>query len=54
MGLTIEKRKSIPKEVPIGWVGKPEHIADGVIFLLRNDYITGQVINISGGRLIGI
>jgi len=52
--LTEEQRKNIKKEVPIGWIGKPEHIAESVVFLLKNDYITGQVINVSGGRLIGI
>jgi 3-oxoacyl-[acyl-carrier protein] reductase len=54
LGLTEEQRRNIRKEVPVGWVGRPEHIADGVIFLLRNDYVTGQVLNISGGRLVGL
>jgi 3-oxoacyl-[acyl-carrier protein] reductase len=44
----------IQQEVPIGWLGQPEHIAHCVLFLLQNDYITGQVINVSGGRLIGM
>ena len=49
-----EQLADIRKEVPVGWIGKPEHIASGVIFLLRNDYVTGQVLNISGGRMIGL
>jgi len=44
----------IKQEVPIGWLGQPAHIAHCVLFLLQNDYITGQVVNVSGGRLIGI
>jgi 3-oxoacyl-[acyl-carrier protein] reductase len=44
----------IQQEVPLGWLGQPEHIAHCVLFLLENDYMTGQVINISGGRLIAI
>ncbi len=54
LALTEAQRSRIPEEIPLGWVGKPEHIAEGVLFLLRSDYITGQVINISGGRLIGM
>jgi 3-oxoacyl-[acyl-carrier protein] reductase len=44
----------IQQEIPLGWVGQPEHIAHAVLFLLENDYVTGHTINISGGRLIGI
>jgi len=52
--LTEEQKKNIKKEIPIGWIGRPEHIAQCVVSLLKNDYITGQVINVSGGRLIGV
>jgi len=54
LGFTEEQKKNIKQEVPIGWIGQPEHIAHCVLFLLQNDYITGQVVNVSGGRLIGI
>jgi 3-oxoacyl-[acyl-carrier protein] reductase len=49
-----EQKLEVRKEVPVGWIGKPAHIADGVLFLLRNDYVTGQILNISGGRMIGL
>ena len=32
--------------------GQPEEIAKAVIFLIKNDYITGQVLNVDGGRVI--
>jgi len=32
--------------------GKPAHIADAVIFLARNSYITGAVLPVDGGRLL--
>ncbi len=52
--------KKIPKEVldkylenvPLKRMGKTEEIAHAVVFLLENDYITGQVINVNGGLLI--
>ena len=52
--LTNEQKSNITREIPVGWLGQPEHIAHCVLFLLENDYITGQVVNVSGGRLIGI
>jgi len=40
------------KNIPEKRLGKPEEIAKAVIFLLKNDYITGQVININGGLFV--
>ncbi len=36
--------------IPAGRVGTPEEIAKAVIFLTKNDYITGQTLNVDGGR----
>ena len=38
--------------IPAGRVGTAEEIAAAVIFLIKNDYITGQTLNIDGGRCI--
>ena len=38
--------------IPAGRFGEPAEIAEAVIFLLGNDYITGQVLNVDGGRCI--
>ncbi len=46
--------KTIKETVPLQRMGLPEEVADAVIFLLQNDYITGEVINISGGRFMSI
>ena len=32
--------------------GHPQNIADAVLFLIRNDYITGAVLPVDGGRLL--
>ena len=34
---------------PLGRIGEPEDIANAVLFLISNDYITGETISISGG-----
>lgn len=42
------------RQIPIGKFGKPEDIADMVVFLAseKADYITGQVISVDGGMNI--
>jgi NAD(P)-dependent dehydrogenase (short-subunit alcohol dehydrogenase family) len=36
--------------VPLKRHGDPEDIADAVVFLVKSDFITGQVIYVDGGR----
>jgi 3-oxoacyl-[acyl-carrier protein] reductase len=38
--------------VPVGRFGTVEEIADVVLMLVRNGYITGQTIHINGGRYL--
>jgi acetoacetyl-CoA reductase len=43
-------RSQILARIPMGRVGKPEEIANAVLFLAaQGDYITGQQINVNGG-----
>lgn len=46
-----EKKQQL-KFIPIGRIAEPKDITDAIIFLLENDYITGQVLNVDGGRCI--
>jgi len=49
-----EQQELLPK-VPLARLGKLEDIARAVLFLLAHgDYITGQVINVDGGRTLFI
>lgn len=47
-------RDSLVKSIPMGRIGKPEDIANIVVFLAseKSDYITGQVINVDGGMVM--
>lgn len=36
--------------VPMKKHGNPKDIADAVIYLLKSDFVTGQIINVDGGR----
>ena len=38
-----------PALIPIGRFGKVEEVADVVVLLAANGYITGQTINVNGG-----
>lgn len=38
--------------IPLDRFGSPKEVAETVIFLITNDYITGQVLNVDGGRCI--
>ncbi len=44
-------REEMKKNIPLGYFGAPEDVANAVIFLASSDadYITGQVLHINGG-----
>jgi 3-oxoacyl-[acyl-carrier protein] reductase len=46
-----EYRQRVLLEIPLGRLGLPENVADGVLFLASkmSDFITGETININGG-----
>jgi 3-oxoacyl-[acyl-carrier protein] reductase len=48
---TNEETDEISAEIPMGRMGRPDEIADGVCYLLSEEssYITGQVLAINGG-----
>jgi pteridine reductase len=45
-------KKALLQQIPLKRRGTPEAIADTVLFLATNDYITGEVIRVDGGRLL--
>ena len=38
-----------PDRIPVGRFGTIDEVADVVLMLARNGYITGQTINVNGG-----
>ena len=46
-----EYRQQVLSKIPLGRLGIPENVADGVLFLASklSDFITGETININGG-----
>ncbi|HEX4741081.1 MAG TPA: SDR family oxidoreductase [Caulobacteraceae bacterium] len=38
--------------LPVGHAGEPEEIAQAYLYLMRQTYVTGQVVNVEGGGLL--
>src|SRR3954452_15667391 len=54
-GLGDEFKQNAVKMIPLGRVGTPEEVASAVAFLASEEasYITGHVLNVNGGMLMG-
>ena len=39
----------LKQRVPVGRLGKPDEVADFALAVLRNGYITNQVMSVDGG-----
>ena len=51
-GDSPQYQQAIIDQVPLCRRGDPHNIADTALFLASNDYITGEVIHVDGGRLL--
>lgn len=49
--LTEKQKEGLSGQIPLGYLGKPQDIADAVAFLASDQagYITGQVLGVNGG-----
>ena len=49
-----DELSDIKNEIPLGFFGTPEHVADAVGFLASDsaEYITGQILAVNGGMVI--
>lgn len=52
--LTAGDMQALADETPLGRIGRPEDVAEGVFFLASSaaDFITGQVLPVDGGMVI--
>ncbi len=52
LSLKEEVKSLFTEQVPLKRFAEPREISEGVLFILKNDYFTGEVIEISGGARI--
>jgi NAD(P)-dependent dehydrogenase (short-subunit alcohol dehydrogenase family) len=54
LGSDKETIDRLCEEIPLGYIGSPEDVANLVAFLASDkaSYITGQVIGVNGGMVI--
>jgi len=49
-----ERRREIISSIPLGRLGKPEDVAEAIIFLASDEasFITGEILDVNGGALM--
>ncbi len=52
--IPLEMEEKLRKEIPLGRVGKPEEVADAIMFLASEQagWITGQLLYVGGGHVM--
>lgn len=49
-GAPPEYEAVLTAKIPAGRMGRPDEIADAVLWLIGNDYVTGETIRVDGGQ----
>ena len=47
---TPDERRHLEQSTPLRRIGSPEDVVEAVLYLLRQDYLTGETIVVDGGR----
>ncbi len=53
-GWTQEQANKLTSTTPLGRLGKPEDVAEAVMYLICADYVTGETIIVDGGRHVRV
>lgn len=50
--LSLEEKQELINDIPLGKIGLPRNIAKAILWLIEDEYTTGQIITIDGGWCI--
>lgn len=50
--LSEEDKQALADETPLGRLGKPEDVAEALLYLASADFVTGQILSVNGGFVI--
>lgn len=50
--LSQEDLSTLSEETPLGAIGTAEDVAEGILYIARAKFVTGEVLNINGGIVI--
>ena len=50
--LSDEDRQALADETPLGRIGRPEEVADALLYLASAEFVTGQILSVNGGIVI--
>jgi len=48
------KKHAVDNRIMLHRLGRPEEVAQTIVFLVKNDYITGEVLMVDGGLTMRI
>jgi pteridine reductase len=51
--LSEERRRALAAATPLQRLGSPQDVVDAVLFLAGASFVTGQILVVDGGRLVG-
>ncbi len=51
-GISADRWRRLAEALPAGRAGRPQEVAQAVLFLIENDYVTGEVLHVDGGRTL--
>ncbi len=51
--LSEERRRALAAVTPLSRLGTPQDVVDAVLYLARAPFVTGQILVVDGGRLVG-
>ena len=49
-GASQEQFEALGRQSPLQRTGHPDDIADAIVYLLRSEYVTGEVMQVTGGQ----